>query len=219
MPRAARGMPSPTSCTTARSAAACSKRGTSSGIPMPLALKRTWRERRMSNAPLDQSGVWRYRELFPFHRRRSPHRHAARRQYAAAERPARRCIRRTRAAYLQASGLQPHRIVQRQRDDRRSRPGAPPRHEARGLRFDRQHFRLDGRLCQCRRARAAHLHPARQHLLRQAGAGSRIWREDVPGGSQFRPDPGAGARPRRAPGNLSAEFDQSRSASKARNRS
>lgn len=29
-------------------------------------LKRTWRERRMSNAPLDQSGVWRYREIFPF---------------------------------------------------------------------------------------------------------------------------------------------------------
>src|SRR5580704_10232442 len=29
-------------------------------------LKRTWRERRMSNAPLEQSGVWRYRELFPF---------------------------------------------------------------------------------------------------------------------------------------------------------
>ncbi len=30
------------------------------------ALKKTWRERRMSNAPLEQSGVWRYRELFPF---------------------------------------------------------------------------------------------------------------------------------------------------------
>src|SRR6202789_4491025 len=29
-------------------------------------LKRTFRDRRMSNAPLDQSGVWRYRELFPF---------------------------------------------------------------------------------------------------------------------------------------------------------
>lgn len=28
--------------------------------------KRTWRERRMSNAPLDQSGVWRYRDLIPF---------------------------------------------------------------------------------------------------------------------------------------------------------
>lgn len=32
----------------------------------PERLKRLWRERRMSNAPLDQSGVWRYRELLPF---------------------------------------------------------------------------------------------------------------------------------------------------------
>jgi len=31
-----------------------------------LMLKRLWRERRTSNAPLDQSGVWRYREFFPF---------------------------------------------------------------------------------------------------------------------------------------------------------
>lgn len=29
------------------------------------ALKRTWKERRMSLAPLDQSGVWRFRELLP----------------------------------------------------------------------------------------------------------------------------------------------------------
>lgn len=29
-------------------------------------LKRTFRERRMSNAPIDQSGVWRYREMMPF---------------------------------------------------------------------------------------------------------------------------------------------------------
>jgi threonine synthase len=28
--------------------------------------KKTWRERRMSNAPSDQSGVWRYREIVPF---------------------------------------------------------------------------------------------------------------------------------------------------------
>jgi threonine synthase len=28
--------------------------------------KDTWRQRRMSNAPLDQSGVWRYREMVPF---------------------------------------------------------------------------------------------------------------------------------------------------------
>ena len=29
-------------------------------------LKKTWRERRMNNTKLDQSGVWRYRELLPF---------------------------------------------------------------------------------------------------------------------------------------------------------
>jgi threonine synthase len=28
--------------------------------------KQLWRERRMSNAPIDQSGVWRYREFLPF---------------------------------------------------------------------------------------------------------------------------------------------------------
>jgi threonine synthase len=32
----------------------------------PDQLKRTWRERRTSNAPLEQSGVWRYREIIPF---------------------------------------------------------------------------------------------------------------------------------------------------------
>ncbi|MBK9170838.1 MAG: threonine synthase [Bryobacterales bacterium] len=30
------------------------------------ALRTLWRERRLSNAPLDQSGVWRYREFIPF---------------------------------------------------------------------------------------------------------------------------------------------------------
>ncbi len=32
----------------------------------PPALKKTWRERRMDNGLLNQSGVWRYRELIPF---------------------------------------------------------------------------------------------------------------------------------------------------------
>jgi threonine synthase len=36
------------------------------GDPDVASLKKTWRERRMDNAPLSQSGVWRYRELFPF---------------------------------------------------------------------------------------------------------------------------------------------------------
>ena len=34
--------------------------------PVSVELKETFRNRRLSNAPLDQSGVWRYRELFPF---------------------------------------------------------------------------------------------------------------------------------------------------------
>jgi threonine synthase len=32
----------------------------------PETLRRVWRERRLSDAPLCQSGVWRYREMFPF---------------------------------------------------------------------------------------------------------------------------------------------------------
>ena len=32
----------------------------------PKDLRRLFRDRRTSNAPLDQSGVWRYRELIPF---------------------------------------------------------------------------------------------------------------------------------------------------------
>jgi threonine synthase len=37
----------------------------SSGKLGPAALKSLWRERRLSNAPLDLSGVWRFRELLP----------------------------------------------------------------------------------------------------------------------------------------------------------
>ena len=32
----------------------------------PEELRRTWRERRMGNEPIDRSGVWRFRELLPF---------------------------------------------------------------------------------------------------------------------------------------------------------
>src|ERR1700733_1335267 len=32
----------------------------------PAELKKTWRERRMCSRPIDQSGVWRYREMLPF---------------------------------------------------------------------------------------------------------------------------------------------------------
>jgi len=35
------------------------------GMPAEV-LKQLWRSRRLNNAPLDQSGVWRYREMIPF---------------------------------------------------------------------------------------------------------------------------------------------------------
>jgi threonine synthase len=50
----------------------CSKCGSlleavyTGAFPAAGELKQTFRNRRLSNAPLDQSGVWRYRELFPF---------------------------------------------------------------------------------------------------------------------------------------------------------
>lgn len=38
----------------------------SGALPDPADLKRTWRQRRMDNSPIEQSGVWRYREMYPF---------------------------------------------------------------------------------------------------------------------------------------------------------
>ena len=55
-------------------------------------LKRVFRERRMSNEPLDASGVWRYRELLPFLDDYSSRRDAAGREYSAAGRADRREI-------------------------------------------------------------------------------------------------------------------------------
>ena len=57
---------SPKSSTTARNAAASSRPSTSASPAAPTPGRQLWRERRMSNAPIDQSGVWRYREFLPF---------------------------------------------------------------------------------------------------------------------------------------------------------
>ena len=62
-----------------------------------------------------------------------------------------------------------------------------------GVRFHRQHLGFHGGLCQRRRPAADYFHPARQHLVRQAGAGAGVRRAHAAGGGQFRPDPGAGA--------------------------
>ncbi len=51
--------------------------------------------------------------------------------------------------------------------------------ETRGVRFDRQHVGIDGGVCGGRRAGSADLSAARQHFVRQAGAGAGIRREDA----------------------------------------
>ena len=175
----------------------------------PEALKTLWRERRLSNGPLDQSGVWRYRELIPFLPADSPV--VTLREGCTPLLDAPRAARYggSRSPHLQTPGIQPHRLVQRQRHDLRGGPGAPPRPAPRGLRLHRQHLRFHGRLRQRRRIAARHLPPARQHRPREAGAGARIRRPHPAGGGQLRPDPGPGAPHRRAPRHLPAELHQS----------
>ena len=119
----------------------------------PAALKRTWRERRMSNAPLDQSGVWRYRELIPF---LDFDRHAV----ATLREGNTPLLAAPRAA--QYAGLD--RLVFKHQGfnptgsfkDNGMTCGASQAlrlgHAARGLRLHRQHFGLHGRLCRRRRA-------------------------------------------------------------------
>ena len=65
--------------------------------------------------------------------------------------------------------------------------------DARGLRFHREHLGVDGGVCQRGGIAAGDFHPARQHFVRQTRAGAGIWRENDPGGGEFRPDSGAGA--------------------------
>src|SRR5215469_12771641 len=114
------------------------------GEPMPAhMLKTLWRGRRTSNASLDQSGVWRYREMIPF--------------------------------------LDNYESIATLREGNTPLLPAPKAAQYGGL---------DGRLLQRRRIAAHYLHSARQHLLRQAGAGARVWREDLPGGGELRSDPG-----------------------------
>ena len=76
-----------------------------------------------------------------------------------------RRIRRAGPDHVQAPGIQSHRLLQRQRHDLRRRAGAAAGHDARGLRFHRQHFGFHGRLRQRGRLAADHLHPARQYFV------------------------------------------------------
>ena len=175
----------------------------------PLAMKQTWRERRMSNHPLDQSGVWRYREAIPF---LDDMNHAVTlregctpllsgpkaAQYGGLD-----------ALVFKHQGFNPTASFK----DNGMTCGV-----AQAVRLGRKRVACvsTGNTSASMAAYAAAagldpliFHPEWKHFLRQAGAGSGIWREDVPGGREFRPDFGVGARVGGKARHLSAEFHQS----------
>ena len=174
-------------------AKACWKLRTTSRAAQPTELKEIWDRRRLSRDPLDTSGVWRFREMLPFADDPAQIVTCAKATRRCLDLRPRRCLWRPRRLQFKHQGYNPTGVVQRQRHDRRRHPGAQAGDEARGLRLDRQHLSLDGRLRRRRRAAGDHFHPARQHRLRQARPGARIWRADNPGRGEFRPDSRAGA--------------------------
>ena len=116
--------------------------------PPSESLRTLWRSRRCNNDRIDQSGVWRYREIIPF---LDETKHVV--TLREGDTPllpgtARRIMGRNGCARLQASGLQSYRVVQRQRNDVRRRAGGSTRNEESRMRLDRKHISLHGCLCQ-----------------------------------------------------------------------
>ena len=107
-------------------------------------LKKLFRERRMSNAPLDASGVWRYRELFPFLDDYSPVVTLREGNTPLLDAPLAAGYGGLGRVVVQAPGIQSHRFVQRQRHDVRGGAGAQAGDAAGGLRIDGKHFGIDG---------------------------------------------------------------------------
>ena len=108
----------------------------------------------------------------------------------------------------QARGPQPDRLVQGPGHDGRRHPGAPDRGEGRGLRVDRQHVGLAGRVRRPGgdpRARAGAGGPGG---ARQAGAVARVRRADAARARGLRRLPPAGGGGEPAARRLPAQLDQ-----------
>ena len=148
--------------------------------PNPGALKWLWRERRCSSEALDQSGVWRFRELLPILdsfgnavtlcEGNTPLYHLPR----ASERA------RHRSAFRQAPGHEPHRLLQRYWHDRGPERGPGAGLRVGGLRLHRQYFGGHGRLRRARRAAQPGADSRRQDCLGQAFAGHGLRRRHLP---------------------------------------
>ena len=109
--------------------------------PNPGALKWLWRERKSSAEALDQSGVWRFRELLPIldsfgnavtlREGNTPLYHLTRASKALG----------IDQLFAEASGHEPHRLVQRYGHDRGHERGQGARLRVGGLRVDREYLR------------------------------------------------------------------------------
>ncbi len=123
-----------------------------SNVPNASALRWLWQERRSSTLAIDQSGVWRYRDLFPILGNLDNVVTPARGQHSALRAAALRQGGRPGVAAGQAPGHESHRLLQGYRHDRRALGRAGARLRVGCLRFDRQYFGGDGRLRSSRRA-------------------------------------------------------------------
>ena len=108
-------------------------------------------------------------------------------------RPLRLAVRPDRRRGLaQGRGRQPHRLLQGPRHDGRDLAGEARRRRGRGVRLDRQHLGVDGRLRRQGRAQAARAGARGQDRRRQDGAGDHPRRPDHHGARQLRPLPADG---------------------------
>ena len=152
----------------------------------PQKLKSTWRQRRLSEAPIDQSGVWRFRELLPALASEDQAITLREGNTPLVPTSALRAQCRCAAAVRQASGNESHRLVQRRRHDGRRNLRAPRRVSLGGLRFHGQHVGVHGGLRRSRRPAQPGAGSRRQNFLEQTFAGARLWRCDLPTAYGFR---------------------------------
>ncbi len=145
----------------------------------------------LARSPRPQRGVAIPR--VPSRVRAAGNRHHGRGQCAAGAGHQERRLGRALGHSLQAPGLESHRLLQGPGNDRGRHRGQVPGCAHRGLRFDRQHRRLDGRLCRARGNDGPRLSARRRRLAEQGGAGARLRRGDRRSGRQLRPGAGNGA--------------------------
>ncbi len=138
------------------------------------ALRYNWQERRTSTMAVDQSGVWRFRELLPIvsqpGQRRHPRARATPRSTRCPAAP--KSPEASTGCSPSIPGHEPHRLLQGHRHDRRHVRRRRARLQVGGLRLHRHHFSLPGRL---RRARAPACAPSSlsPRATKSPGASSR----------------------------------------------